>query len=133
MLSLDQNTGGFYSRFKTEHAIFTQAIFGIPAKTEREEYASFLLNRLLFLYFVQKKGFLDGDTHYLFKHLRLMQTRQGHNTFYRHFLLRLFHEGLAAQARSAELQALLGKVSYLGDNLFEAHPLEQSNPTIQIP
>jgi Eco57I restriction-modification methylase len=133
MLSLDQVTRKFYNCFKTERTIFTQAIFGIPTEAEREEYASFLLNRLLFLAFVQKKGFLDSDTHYFFKHLRLMQERQGYNTFYRHFLLRLFREGLGTQARSPELQALLGKVPYLGDNLFELPPLEQSNPTIQIP
>jgi Eco57I restriction-modification methylase len=133
MLSLDQVTRKFYNRFKTERTIFTRAIFGIPTEAEREEYASFLLNRLLFLTFVQKKGFLDSDTHYFFKHLCLMQERQGHDTFYRHFLLRFFHEGLGTQARSPELQALLGKVPYLGDNLFKVPPLEQSNPTIQIP
>jgi len=86
MLSLAQVTSRFYNRFKAERTHFTDTILGIPAETEREEYASFLLNRLLFLYFVQKKGLLDSDTHYLFRHLCLMQERQGHDTFYRHFL-----------------------------------------------
>src|SRR5262249_7102201 len=85
-----------------------------------------------FLYFIQKEGFLDGDAHYLSKHLGYMRERQGDDTFYRYFLLRLFHEGLDTRTRSPELQALLGSVPYLG-SLFETHAVERSNPAIQIP
>src|SRR5881227_312618 len=115
MVSPDQITRKFYNCFKTERTIFTQTIFGISTEAEREEHASFLLNRLLFLYFVQRKGFLNGDTDYLSKHLCSMQARRGRDTFYRHFLLRFFHEGLGNQARSPELQALLDEVPYLGE------------------
>src|SRR5689334_12153954 len=129
----DQIIRSFYNRFKTERSIFTDAIFGIPAQAEREEYASFLLNRLMFLYFIQKEGFLDGDAHYLSKHLGYMRERQGDDSFYRYFLLRLFHEGLDTRARSPELQTLLGSVPYLGGSFFVTYAVEQSNPAIQIP
>ena len=57
------------------------------------------------------------------------------HTFYRYFLLRLFHEGLGqTQERSAELEELLGKVPYLNGGLFEVHELEQTaSPSIDIP
>lgn len=102
-----------------------------------------MLNRLMFVYFIQKKGFLDGDHNYLRTKLRLMQERKNVGakhaspflTFYRHFLLRLFHEGLGQQphSRPHELDALLGKVLYLNGGLFEVHELERDNPDIEIP
>ncbi len=69
-----------------------------------------MLNRLMFVYFIQKKGFLDGDPDYLRNRLRLTQQRRGAGaflSFYRHFLLRLFHEGLGRQTHSSDLDALL--------------------------
>jgi hypothetical protein len=133
MASLEHIIGRFYKRFKAESAFFSGSIAGLSTETEREEYASSLLHRLMFLYFMQKKGFLDGDACYLSNHLHNMQEQQDHDTFYRHFLLRFFHEGLDTQVRSSELQALLGNVPYLGGNLFRAGTVEQNNSTIQIP
>lgn len=37
-------------------------------------YASVMLNRLMFIYFIQKKGFLDSDPHYL--RTKLTQSQQ---------------------------------------------------------
>lgn len=90
----------------------------------------------MFVYFIQKKGFLDGDRDYLRNRLHIMETRQGKDTFlsfYRHFLLRMFHEGLGARKRTSELDALLGKVPFLNGGLFDVHELEREYPDIQIP
>src|SRR5207245_1507672 len=54
-------------------------------------------------------------------------------SFYRYFLLRLFHEGLGNKARTAGLEKLLGRVPYLNGGLFEEHAIEQRYPDIQIP
>ena len=35
------------------------------------------------------------------------------HSFYRYFLLRLFHDGLGKQTRSPELEQLLGNIPYL--------------------
>jgi len=89
-----------------------------------------MLNRLMFIYFMEKKGFLDGNINYLQERLVLCQREiEGDRfyTFYRYFLLRLFHDGLGKQARTPELEKLLGKIPYLNGGLFEAHPLEQTN------
>ena len=135
---VDHVTKRFYDRFKEEHKDFLSFIDGITAVADREWYASLMLNRLMFIYFIQKKGFLDGDDQYLRNRLQMVQQSQGKgnfHTFYRYFLRRLFHEGLAQRKdeRKAELNTLLGNVPYLNGGLFDTHQLEKDNPDIQIP
>ena len=134
----DRITRRFYDHFKREHAAFLAFIKGITDQGDREWYASLMLNRLMFVYFIQCKGFLNGDTDYLKNRLRMVQERQGKGnflTFYRYFLLRLFHEGFSQQPaqRAADLEDLLGEVPYLNGGLFELHTLEQKHTGINIP
>ncbi len=135
---LERVTKKFYDRFRTEHQDFLKFIEGILEMTDREWYASIMLNRMMFIYFIQKRGFLDGDPDYLRKRLKDVQEQQGNGKFhgfYRLFLLRLFHEGLGQPEidRSPELVALIGKVPYLNGGLFDVHDLERNNPQIEIP
>ena len=98
-----------------------------------------MLNRLMFVYFIQRKGFLDGDRDYLRNRLNRMFQEHGKDkfySFYRYFLLRLFHEGLGSKNRSAELETLVGRIPYLNGGLFDVHELEKSDrygSDIQIP
>ena len=135
-LDVDKVTKKFYDHFKQQHEKFLKFISGFQSKFDQEWYASLMLNRLMFIYFMQKKGFLDGNINYLQDRLALCQQEHGNDqfySFYRYFLLRLFHDGLGKQARTTELDKLLGKIPYLNGGLFEEHPLEQANPDIQIP
>ena len=134
----DRVTKKFYDYFKKEHGKFLDFIQGITEQGDREWYASLMLNRLMFVYFIQRKGFLDGDVKYLKNRLKTVQERKGKDkflTFYRYFLVRLFHEGFAQQLsqRKADLEALLGKVPYLDGGLFELHELEEKHPDIDVP
>lgn len=125
---VERVTRRFYEEFRKQHAAFLKFIQGIPVEEDRAWYASVMLNRLMFLYFIQKKGFLDGDPDYLRNRLRYMQEKHGKDrfySFYRNFLLRLFHEGLGKKERSPELEALIGRVPYLNGGIFDVHPLEQ--------
>jgi hypothetical protein len=134
-LDVDKVTKKFYDHFKKQHEQFLKFISGFQSKFDQEWYASLMLNRLMFIYFMQKKGFLDGNINYLQDRLALCQQEHGNDqfySFYRYFLLRLFHDGLGKQARTPELDKLLGKIPYLNGGLFEEHPLEQANPDIQI-
>ena len=140
-MDVERLTKRFYERFKKELATFQRFIDGIAAQGDREWYASLMLNRMMFIYFVQKKGFLDGDPDYLRNRLTMVQRPQRENgngrfhQFYRLFLLRLFHEGLGQPEaqRAPDLAALLGKVPFLNGGLFEVHDLEHDNPEISIP
>ncbi|MXY93608.1 MAG: SAM-dependent methyltransferase [Caldilineaceae bacterium SB0670_bin_27] len=135
---VEKVTRRFYDRFKKEHQAFLSFIEGINNIADREWYASLMLNRMMFIYFIQKRGFLDGNPDYL-RH-RLHTVRQQHGGgrfagFYRLFLLKLFHEGLGKPEadRDQELTALLGQVPYLNGGLFDVHDLEHDHPDIDIP
>jgi hypothetical protein len=134
---MDRVTKRFYDRFKTEHATFLKFIKGITGVADSEWYASLMLNRLMFIYFIQKKGFLDGDNDYLRNRLRRVQAERGKDkflSFYRYFLLRLFHEGLGQPPgqRKKDLDTLLGTVPYLNGGLFDVHDLERTYSDIQV-
>lgn len=133
---VDRVTRRFYDRFKEEQQAFLDFIQGLESLSQREWYASLMLNRLMFIYFMQRKGYLDGDVNYLRSRLGKLQGEGRSDqffSFYRHFLLRLFHEGLGGDERTSELDELLGEVPYLNGGLFDVHTLEQQNPDIQVP
>ncbi len=133
---VERVTKRFYDRFQKEHAAFLTFITGITERADHEWYASVMLNRLMFIYFVQRKGFLDGDAEYLRKRLNRCRQEKGKDkfySFYRYFLLRLFHEGLGGKTRTAALERLLGRIPYLNGGLFEEHAVEQRYANIQIP
>jgi Eco57I restriction-modification methylase len=133
---VERVTKRFYDRFKSEHDAFLGFIRGLKSQEDVEWYASVMLNRLMFVYFIQKKGFLDGDRDYLRHRLESVQADAGRDqfhSFYRHFLLRLFHEGLGQSGGSSDLDALLGRVPYLNGGLFDIHELERENEDIDIP
>ena len=136
---VERVTKHFYDRFQKEHAAFLKFIAGITEGADREWYASVMLNRLMFVYFIQRKGFLDGDRDYLRNRLARMRAEHGKDkfySFYRYFLLRLFHEGLGGKPRTRELEILVGRIPYLNGGLFDVHELEKSDrygETIQIP
>jgi hypothetical protein len=134
---VDRVSKRFYDRYKTEHVHFAKFIKGITRADERDWYASLMLNRLMFLYFLQKRGFLDSDVDYLRNRMRRVREQNASDrlvTFYRSFLLRLFHEGLAQPKtqRKQDLRASLGGVPSLNGSLFDVHELEGANPNIQI-
>lgn len=122
-------TKQFYDRFKKEHTSFLSFIKGIDGKADKDWYASLMLNRLMFCYFIQKKGFLDQNKNYLRDKLNLCKEKKGKDkfySFYRSFLLVLFHEGLNEPAQKEKIKVEIGKIPYLNGGLFDEHELEKS-------
>ena len=133
---VEKVTKKFFTRFEKEHGDFLKFIDGIQSEFDRSWYASLMLNRLMFVYFIQKKGFLDDDCDYLQKRLKRCRAELGEGefySFYRQFLLKLFHEGLGKPGRDTALDKLLGKVPYLNGGLFDVHQLEEKYDAIQVP
>ncbi len=134
----DRISKSFYDKFKTQHEVFAEFIEGLTSTADQAWYASLMLNRLMFVYFIRKKGLLDGDENYLANRMAQVQATAGKgkfHSFYRQFLRRLFHEGLgqAKGARDSDLTKLIGDVPYLNGGLFALHELEEANPGIDIP
>jgi hypothetical protein len=142
LVNTEKVTKKFYDRFKKELDAFDGLIAGIPAGDDRRWYSSVMLNRLMFIYFLQRKGFLAADRDYLSARLHLVQWTRGpgkFQSFYRSFLLRLFHEGLGSREQAADFEDLMGKVPYLNGGLFDVHSIEAryaspaGEPGIDIP
>jgi Eco57I restriction-modification methylase len=120
---VERVTKRFYDEFKNQHDAFVKALDGIDAATERAWYTSVMLNRLMFIYFLQKKDFLSSDPDYLVNRLKGM--KKG-DRFYHDFLTPLFFEGFAREdkERSPGTRQLLGRMPYLNGGLFQPHQLE---------
>ncbi len=130
------NVKHFYNRFKAERAAFSTILqINTPeiGKNECEQYTSLLLNRLLFLYFLQQKGLLDGDKHYLSHRLTSVQGQQAPDTFFRSFLLPLFYERLEGSQQSRSYNPLFGRIPALGKRLFVRPALETIESGFNIP
>ncbi len=134
-LDVERVTKKFFGEFAEHHIEFLKLISGISNEHDRRWYASALLNRLMFTYFLQRKGFIDGgDQKYLQNKLAASHTHKPDN-YYRDFLRLLFFEGFAkpVDKRSEEAKAMLGEIKYLNGGLFLEHRIEIENPDIRIP
>ena len=92
----EQVTKRFYDEFKKHHTSFLDFIEGIDNAIKIQDnknkqwYASLMLSRLMFCYFIQKRGYLDNDLNYLQNKLKEVKQKEGENifySFYRDFLL----------------------------------------------
>lgn len=134
-------TKDFFREFKNEHKAFLSMITGlddhIADKNNRNKdwYTSVMLNRLMFCYFIQKKGFLDGNVDYLHEKLRYMQDigrDKFFGSFYRGFLCSLFHDGLNSPRHQEDFRAKYGRIPYLNGGMFDEHQLEHEYKDIDI-
>ncbi|MEH2328656.1 Eco57I restriction-modification methylase domain-containing protein [Nostoc sp.] len=120
-------TKKFYKEFQEQHQKFLLFVKGIDNETDRRWYTSVILNRLMFVYFLQRKGFIDDeDLNYLQNKLEQSQEK-GENHFYGEFLKALFFESFAKpeMERDLSVQELVGKVKYLNGGLFLKHHIEE--------
>ena len=98
-----------------------------------------MLNRMMFVYFVQKQGFLDED-----HRLPAQPPEDGARAQRRRSLSTVLpplpsaavpRRSWGSRKLSARpiLAALLGRVPFLNGGLFDVHDLERDNPDISIP
>ena len=142
LVNSEKITKDFYSGFKKEHSNFAKFITGIDDHISEKEnknkqwYASVMLNRLMFCYFIQKKGFLDGDIDYLRNKLEWTRQQEGENRFfnkfYKGFLVNLFHDGLNAPQHNVEFEKIYGRIPYLNGGMFDIHQIERNYAELDI-
>ena len=135
-LDVERVTKQFYRNYQDQFIEFLKLIEGIDNEADRRWYASVILNRLMFIYFLQKKGFIDNNNQdYLYSKLKETKKASGKNQYYNSFLKVLFFEGFAKaeHLRSATTNKLLGKIKYLNGGLFLKHKIEEKYPNINIP
>lgn len=135
-------TKDFYTGFQKEHKAFAAFISGIDDQIaikdnkNKQWYTSVMLNRLMFCYFIQKKGFLNGDEHYLRNKLRWVQEQRGNDqffkTFYKGFLVQLFRGGLNNPKHDDAFENVYGRIPYLNGGMFDVHQIELDYANIDI-
>jgi Eco57I restriction-modification methylase len=124
----------FLIRYQTEYSIFSRYIKGFTDNAELNKYAALMHTRLMFLYFLQDKNFLDNDPNYLSNHLKIFQNNKGasNSDFYHDFFLILLFKGLSDPRHLVELSAILGHVPFLDIDLFKESQIERDNVAIRI-
>lgn len=141
-INSEKITKDFYLGFNKEHKAFADFITGIDDQLEtknnknKQWYTSVMLNRLMFCYFIQKKGFLDGDENYLRNKLHWVQEKKGKNqffkSFYRGFLVQLFRGGLNSPKHDHSFEDIYGRIPYLNGGMFDIHQIERDYEDIDI-
>jgi hypothetical protein len=122
----DRITKKFYDKFKKIHKKLSDAIEGIDDKADKDWYASVLLNRIMFIYFLQKHGVIQNDKSYLLNKFDEVNFRG--EDYYHDFLLPLFFVGFATRdnnPKKHDFTKRYGKVPYLNGGLFYPHKIEK--------
>ncbi len=142
IVNSEKVTKDFYTGFKKEHTNFAKFISGIDDQIadkdnrNKQWYTSVMLNRLMFCYFIQKKGFLDGDVNYLRNKLEWTKQERGENrffsSFYKGFLTTLFHGGLNTPKHDRDFENVYGRIPYLNGGMFDVHQIEQDYAELDI-
>ena len=143
IINSEKITKDFYTGFRKEHTNFAKYITGIDDEItdlkknrNKQWYTSVMLNRLMFCYFIQKKGFLDRNVNYLRDKLAWVKREKGedrfYGTFYQGFLVSLFHDGLNSPRHQQNFVQKYGRIPYLNGGMFSIHELEEQYPTLDI-
>ncbi|HEV8382730.1 MAG TPA: hypothetical protein VGQ29_14170 [Gemmatimonadales bacterium] len=124
VLASEGVTPRFFRAFRGTLDRLTERLRAPHLRADRHALTLTALTRVLFLYFIQSKGWLNGDTRYVAHLLDRALCARRH--FHRSFLHALCFGALnrPAAQRSAAAKAL-GKIPFLNGGLFEPSPLER--------
>ncbi len=140
---VEKVTKRFFGEYHDLFGSTKAQIQGLPDDEARHEFTQALFNRLLFIAFVQKKGWLrfNGHTDYLNALWDTHRQEAGpKGNFYRDRLKPLFFAGLSTPNgvniiginRGGALTSVIGEVPYLNGGLFEENDSDR-DPEIVVP
>ena len=130
--SVERLNKEFFTGYKAQ---YTKFIKQLPDSKHHRDYVKKLLGRLVFLQFLQKKGWMGvpasntkwkgGDKEYL---LHLIERNEGNNSLLSHVLEPLFFKTLNEPRTDDLADGILGeniKIPYLNGGLFEEDELDK--------
>ncbi len=129
----DKVTKKFFDHFEKIHKKLQSAITGIKDKDDVSWYASVLLNRIMFIYFLQKHFVIQNDPKFLIT--KFDEVEKNGKDYYKDFLLPLFFVGFAKRDTHPEKKAFIskyGSVKYLNGGLFYPHHIEEKYSKIKV-
>lgn len=121
----------FFRQFHIQLERMSAALRGTGTPADRRMAALLALIRVLFLYFVQAKGWLDGQPEFLRTQMdRALATKR---SFHRTVLAPLFFDTLNRPEPERATANAFGNVPYLNGGLFDRHPAERRIGRVNIP
>ena len=123
-------TDDFFYAYKAAYEAAVKLIAHSIGQTDAEQFTQTLFNRLLFVHFVSRKGWLkfNGDTDYLNTLWSDYQSDARQTNFYCDRLSTLFFAGLnnpQSQHLSDGVHPLIGEVPFLNGGLFDETDMDR--------
>lgn len=124
LLSIEPLGSRFFRQFRHTFEGFRTVLPAGPSSGEKDALALLQLTRVLFLYFVQSKGWLDGRPDFLARAVDdcLMRRRPLHRDLLRPLFFGALNRPLLQRGAIARR---FGKLPFLNGGLFEPHALER--------
>ena len=128
--SVQPVTDAFFKDYKAAYDDAVSLIADNIERVDAEQFTQTLFNRLLFVHFVSRKGWLklNGDTDYLNALWQDYKASPSSTNFYRERLRTLFFDGLnnpQSPNPTSRVQSLIGEVPFLNGGLFEETDLDR--------
>ena len=127
-LSVQPVTEKFFSDYKASYDKTVARIAEELGKEEAEQFTQTLFNRLLFIHFISKKGWItwNDNTDYLKAMWADYRKNQEQTNFHSDRLTVLFHEGMNTpeDQRDPATENVIGKVPFLNGGLFDRNELD---------
>ena len=128
--SVQPVTDAFFKDYKAAYDDAVSLIADNIERVDAEQFTQTLFNRLLFVHFVSRKGWLklNGDTDYLNALWQDYQASPSSTNFYCERLRTLFFDGLnnpQSPDPTSGVQPLIGEVPFLNGGLFEETDLDR--------
>ena len=114
----------FFARFRVVASQMADSLDGRHSNEDRTTVALLALTRILFLYFVQAKGWLNDEREFLRR--RLDDALYRRRDFHRSVLDPLFFGTLNRPPNRRRQTGDFGSIPYLNGGLFDRHPLERT-------
>ena len=138
--SVQPVTDAFFKDYKAAYDTAVGLIAPGIGQADAEQFTQTMFNRLLFVHFVSRKGWLRfrGDSDYLNALWKNYQTDSSQSNFYNGRLEALFFAGLNnpqafdLMRDNPALHALIGDVPFLNGGLFERTELDR-HPGLNVP
>ncbi|UCG86727.1 MAG: N-6 DNA methylase [Gemmatimonadota bacterium] len=131
VLSSEEVSERFFTAFRVILARMTASVTVHASVADRRMVSLLALNRILFLYFVQSKGWLNGQSDFLVRLLDESLASDSH--FHRTALQPLFFGTLNRPACSRNKHPAFGAIPYLNGGLFEPHLTERRIGPVYFP
>ena len=123
---VEEVTKEFYEKYTDIFHTLSDDIAEENPQIDSNKEAQIILDRLLFLYFIQKKGWLNNNKRYLYENfLRFWKKDPKGNSFYSEFLVKLFQ---ALSCKDNLFRESLGDIPFLNGGLFEVDPFHSKLP-----